>query len=273
MHTTASDGRLSPDALVGEAVAAGLTTIAVTDHDTSAATRRVAEVCAAQGVQAVSGIEITAVEREHDVHILGYFIDPGHDGLAKFLHAQQRQRIDRVVAIAARLGALDMPIDVAELLAAAGTRQQQSIGRPQIARLMIEAGYVSTMREAFDRWLARARPAYIPRVAASAAAVIEVIHSAGGVASLAHPGETRIDDSISRLQAYGLDAIEVYHSGHGGEERDRYLRLAGQLDLLVTGGSDFHGDPEQGIALGSVSLPARQWERLLAKVAWTAKVG
>ena len=265
LHTTASDGRCSPESLVAQAAAAGLTTMAVTDHDTVAATARVFDLCAAHGLLAVSGTEITAIDDSRDVHVLGYFIDGTNPGLLAFLARQRQRRVECALVIARRLAALEMPIDTAELLKRAQAHDGRSIGRPQIARAMIAAGYVGGVAEAFDRWLAPDRPAFIPRDGALPEQVIAAIHDAGGMASLAHPGRTAIDAKIPLFLDAGLDAIEVYHSDHSPAERERYHRMASDLQVLVTGGSDFHGDPERGVVLGSVELPQDAWERLASR--------
>lgn len=164
--------------------------------------------------------------------------------------------------IALRLASLGMPIDPAPLLDAAASNTGRSVGRPQIAQAMIAAGHAHTVDEVFEKWLGGGKPAFVPRPALPVAEVIEAIQQAGGLASLAHPGETRVDDDIPRLRDAGLDAIEVYHSDHSPADRERYLKMADDLGLLVTGGSDFHANPEHGIVLGSVSLPRDAWEKL-----------
>ena len=250
--------------LVPQAVAAGLTTIAVTDHDTTAAVATARSLCAAAGVTLVPGIEITATEAGHDVHVLGYFIEPAHEGLQAFLSRARANRVERVRAIADRLASLGAPIDVAPLVRDAARQDGASIGRPQIARALIAAGHAHDMNDAFDRWLARGRPGFIPRTGEPPEQVIRAIHEAGGLASLAHPALAQMDDRIPQVAESGLDALEVYHPDHDEPARDRYLALASQLDLLVTGGSDYHGDPAHGPAPGTVTLPAREWERLSA---------
>jgi predicted metal-dependent phosphoesterase TrpH len=264
LHTTASDGRDNPRDLVDRAAAAGAAVIAVTDHDTTAATAEVRTRARERGIEAATGIEITAVESGRDVHVLGYFIDPGDTALQEFLSRQRAIRIARVEAIAARLASLGMPIDVRPIVEDARRREARSVGRPRIARAMIAAGYVADSREAFDRWIGRDGPAFVARTGASTEAVIRIIHGAGGLASLAHPGRTGIDGRIAALRDAGLDALEVYHTDHDEAQRDRYGRLAHRLGLLVTGGSDYHGDPAHGIAPGSAALPFDQWRRFEA---------
>lgn len=242
MHTTASDGRLTPGELVVRVATAGLKTISVTDHDTVAAIAETTALAATAGIRVIPGIEITAVEDNRDVHMLGYFFDPSNERLAEFLVSQRERRVARVREIAARLAAAHMFIDIEHLLTRAAERPGASIGRPQIAREMVRGGHVGSVQEAFELWLASGRPGFVPRIGPNTAAVVEIIHTAGGLASFAHPGVTKRDDLIEPLAGRGLDAIEVYHSDHTQEDTTAYRRLAARFGLLVTGGSDFHGE-------------------------------
>jgi hypothetical protein len=274
LHTTASDGRLSPEQLVARAAAAGLTTIAVTDHDTVAAIAEVTSLAAARGIRVVTGIEITAVDDGRDVHMLGYFFDPGSQTLLTVLEGQRALRISRVREMGSRLATLGLPVDVEAIVQSAAARPGTSVGRPQIARAMVQAGHVASMQDAFDQWLANGRPAYQPRTGPSPAAIVDAIHDAGGIASFAHPGVTKRDELIAPLVARGLDAIEVYHSDHGPEDERAYALLAQRLGTLVSGGSDFHGeDPlnppkpsrTRRSTLGVITLPAAEFAKLEAR--------
>jgi len=262
LHTTASDGRCSPLELVEQAAAAGLAVMAATDHDTTASVEEVRVRAAERGIDAIAGIEITAVEDGRDIHVLGYFLRTTDPSFREFLAGQRRTRVERVQAIAARLATLGMPVDLSEALAVAGQQSARAIGRPQVARAMVEAGHVANAREAFDDWLGRGQPAFVSRSGPSPEVVIETIHRAGGLASLAHPGRTQIDARIPALRDAGLDAIEAYHSDHDAAAVDRYHRMADDLRLLVTGGSDYHGDPVHGVSIGSSTLPFESWQRL-----------
>jgi hypothetical protein len=250
--------------LVEQAAAAGVTVIAVTDHDTTAGVHDVQAAARARGIEAIAGIEITAVEAGRDIHMLGYFLDPDNTTLADFLIRQRANRIARIETIAGRLAALGMSIDVASVIADAQGRSGKSVGRPQVARAMVAAGHVKDIKEAFDRFLAQDGPVFVPRLGASPEDVVALIHHAGGLASLAHPGRTRIDARISALREAGLDAIEVFHSDHDAGLVERYTEMSRTLDLLVTGGSDFHGDPGHGLTPGSAGLPMDEWSRLSA---------
>jgi predicted metal-dependent phosphoesterase TrpH len=265
LHTTASDGRSSPAELVHLAVAAGLRVMAVTDHDTTAALAEVWTLAAGRGIEAVPGIEITAVEDGRDIHILGYFFDPDDDALATFLAAARADRVSRVEAIAARLAALGMPVDLTTILGDAGRQSGRSVGRPSIAAAMIAAGYVKNKTEAFEKWLGQDGPVFVARSGATPERVIETLHAAGGLVSLAHPGRTGIDARIPVLREAGLDALEVFHSDHDGEMVERYAGLARRLGLLVTGGSDFHGDATHGLVPGAAGVPDAEWTRLSAE--------
>ena len=265
LHTTASDGLLEPAALVARAAAAGLTTIAVTDHDTVAG---IATACAAgarEGVEVVSGIEITAVEAGHDVHILGYFFDAEHAGLAEFLRTQRLDRRRRVGEIGARLERLGCAIDVEALLATAAD-SSRSIGRPAIADALVAAGHAADRNDAFARLLGAGQPAFVPRNGVGGATVVQVIHEAGGAASLAHPGLGPGDFLIEPLAAAGLDAIEVWHCDHTPAQRQHYFALADRLGLARSGGSDFHGEAvHRSCRLGEIDVPRAEFTRLRSR--------
>jgi len=269
MHTTASDGRLTPSELVTLAHQSGLHTIAVTDHDTVAAIADATSVAATFGMRVVPGIEITSVADDRDLHVLGYFFDPASESLSALLVQQRADRVMRAREIASRLAAAGIHIDIERLAGEAAARPGASIGRPQLAREMVRNGAVPSVQEAFDRWLATGRPAFVPRSGPSPAAVVDAIHAAGGIASLAHPGVTKRDDLIAPLAQSGLDAIEVYHSDHTAEQQASYRQMAERLGLLMSGGSDFHGEDQaakpsrpQRAILGVVSLPKADFAAL-----------
>lgn len=241
LHTTASDGLLAPAALVARAAGCGLSTISVTDHDTTAGLDEADVAARRHGVRLVPGVEITAVENGRDVHMLGYFFDRSSPAFSEFLQAQRRDRLGRVARIAERLAELGCPIDGKSLLAAAvGTAR--SVGRPQIAEALVARGYAASRDDAFARFLAEGAPAFVARSGPSPETVIAEVRQAGGVVSLAHPGLTKIDDIIPRLAAAGLASLEVRHSDHDAATEERYRLMAARLGLAVSGGSDFHGD-------------------------------
>lgn len=266
LHTTASDGLLAPDALVARLVTAGITTFSVTDHDTVAGLAPAAEAARRSGLRFLPGIEITAVEPEGDVHILGYAFDPQAPALADFLRAQRADRVARIRAMIGRLADLGMPLDEERLLEGA-EGSSRSLGRPLIGRALVARGFVASVSDAFDQWIAHGRPAYVARTGATAAEVVGLIDAAGGLASMAHPGVTRRDDLIDGLAARGLGALEVWHSEHDELTRERYRARAEALGILATGGSDFHGDtPDRPVRPGDSVLPAAAFARLVDRL-------
>lgn len=262
-HSTASDGRNSPAEVVALAVTAGLTALALTDHDTVAGCDAAEAACAAAGITFVDGIEITAMRAGGDVHVLGYFFDRQSPALLQFLDQQRRRRIDRIREMVAKLAAHGVHLDADVLVQPALDDPSKAAGRPWIARALVASGVVADVNDAFERWLSRGRPAYVPREAASPAEVFQRIHQAGGIASLAHPLLVGHDEWIAEFANDGLDALEAYHSDHDETATARYVSLAAELNLAVTGGSDYHGDPDHGPSSpGAVALPEAQFRLL-----------
>ncbi len=261
-HTDASDGRLTSADLVRRAWIAGIRVLGVTDHDTLAGLSPARHAAEAFGLTLIDGVEVTAVERGRDIHVLGYFVKATDSDLDAFLARQREQRTARVKEIGARLVGLGAPIDVERLLSGREARGG-AIGRPAVAAALIEAGHASSLREAFDRFLGEGAAAWVPRQGPPVPQVIDVLHAAGAIASLAHPVLNRCDERISEWAAAGLDAIEVFHSEHQATDVAHYRALADALGLAVTGGSDYHGhDHKDRAHLGSVTLPPEELERL-----------
>jgi 3',5'-nucleoside bisphosphate phosphatase len=263
LHTNASDGRCSPRELVELAAASGLSVISVVDHDTFAAQAEVSDLAKTAGLRVVTGIEITGVWEGSDVHVLGYYLDPSNAALTGFLAHQLADRVRRVKAILERLRALGMPVAFEQVTARVGGRTPHAVGRPQVARALVRAGYVTDMREAFDRYLGEGRPGFVPRSGATPADVVRLIVASGGVASLAHPALLNRDDLIPVLVAAGMQAIEAYHPDHPADAVTRYRDVARCQGLAVTGGSDYHGEKTHGASgLGRTTLPVQDFERL-----------
>jgi predicted metal-dependent phosphoesterase TrpH len=264
-HTTASDGRCSPDELVARASAAGVRVLSVTDHDTVAGCGPTAAACAAAQIEFVPGIEITAVRDGVDVHTLGYFMDVDSPPLAEFLSLQRQDRMARVRTMVDLLRGFGIDLDAEAILKPAHDDASKSAGRPWVARALVEAGHVPTIGDAFDRWLSLGRPAFVPRRGATPEAVIGQLHEAGGIASIAHPGPLGRDEWLPQFVDAGLDAIEAYHSDHDAVTTLRYREFADKVGIAVTGGSDFHADSSHGgRTVGCVSLPRAAFERLKA---------
>lgn len=264
LHTTASDGRLSPDALIAAAVGAGLAGCAVTDHDTLAGLDAAAEAARRAGLPFVRGIEITAVEQGRDVHILGYFVDRPDPHFMSFLADQRADRRRRAAEMIDLLSEAAVPVP-AESVFGGADDDGFAIGRPTLARALVAAGHVATVAEAFDRYLADGRPAYIPRRGPSPIAVVQSLSRIGAVAAVAHPIKLARETLIPELAAAGMGALEVFHPDHAPADVERFRVLAATLGLRVTGGSDYHGpDTGRAAALGRVGLSPAAFADLTA---------
>jgi 3',5'-nucleoside bisphosphate phosphatase len=260
LHTTASDGRDQPEALVDRVAAAGIRVMSVTDHDTRAAEPAARQAAALRKIEFISGIEITAVYAGKDVHVLAYGLPASAAELDRLLDEQRQRRVARAREIAGRLARLNVPIDVEALVRRAGG--PKAIARPQIAGALVAAGHVASIAEAFDRYLDERSPAYVPHCGASPADVVGLIGRSGGVSSLAHPGTLNDDRLIGTLVDAGLHCLEAYHSSHSGAIQAHYVSLARRLALGVTGGSDFHGEgTRRSEMFGIAGLPIEELER------------
>lgn len=265
LHTTYSDGTLSPEELVAAAADAGVTLIAITDHDEIdgiISARRAAVSC---GVTVISGVEINTDMGREDVHILGYGFPADSDIMHAGLESLRRSRLERALKIVERLAAIGRPISVDRMLEIAG---HGSIGRPHIARAIVEAGHAPDAGEAFDRFIGRRGPAYIARAPYLPQAAIHLIHAAGGITSLAHPAKLGDPLRIIRLlKDAGLDALEAYHSDHTPAATERMLAYARRFNLGVTGGSDSHGPHNPRIVrIGSAPVPDTVGTWVLEKI-------
>jgi predicted metal-dependent phosphoesterase TrpH len=261
-HTTASDGTYAPADLVREAARRGVRVLAVTDHDSVEAVVPAIEAARHHPpLEVVPGIEINTDEPGGEVHILGYFLDHGAAWLRELLREFREERAGRVHRIAERLTALGCPIDAAEVLALV---REGSAGRPHVAQVMVQRGYVGTVREAFDRFLAAGKPAYVPHRKLTPREACEIIRRARGLAVVAHPSFHPDPEAMIRgLAGAGvLDGVECYYAEHSPEQTAQFLALCRKLDLVPTGGSDFHGPRVRAGTLGQPSVPWDAWEAL-----------
>ena len=264
LHSSFSDGTYSPEELVSHAARHGLAAIALTDHDTVEGCERAGLACKAAGLEFISGTELTAEQNGNELHILGYFVDIRNSRLLSDLAEFQAVRHKRIHEMVARLNELNVPLEAEAVFALANCR---SPGRPHVARALVNAGVCGSMDEAFDRFLKKNRPAWAPKMKISAQVAIDLIHRAGGLAVMAHPGLNRSDHEIPGLVKAGLDGIECFHTKHSFSTSEHYLQLAGQFHLLVTGGSDCHGLSKGKPLIGTVKLPYENVARLKARVA------
>ena len=262
LHSTASDGSDSPSEVVRRAARKGYSAIALTDHDTTEGVPEAATQAAALGVELIPACELSTLDdSERQIDILAYGIDIGDEDFQATLNTIRSGRMGRAYLMVQRLNELGYEVSWDRVQAIAGG---ENIGRPHVARAMVEAGVVSKIKDAFTaEFILDGGRCYVQRVKITPAEAIDQIHRAGGVAVAAHPGRTNLsDDEIASLTAAGLDGLEVHYPRHSKAETLRFLELAGRLDLLVTGGSDDHGDINEGRQMGRVRLPWPHVERL-----------
>jgi 3',5'-nucleoside bisphosphate phosphatase len=259
IHSRFSDGTYDPADLPRLARAHQLQAVALTDHDTVEGCAAAAAACHASGIDFITGVELTAEHDQHELHILGYGIDPQQPALLRELELFQRTRQQRIHYIVAKLNSLGIPLRAEAVFQVA---QCLSPGRPHVGRALVLGGFCRSMDEAFDRFLKRGGPAWVPKQKVNAGDAIALIHGAGGAAVVAHPGLNRSDDALEHLAAQGLDGLECFHSKHSPHQCEHYLKLARQFGFLVTGGSDCHGKGHKRPTLGSVKLPWEQVELL-----------
>jgi len=259
-HTIASDGMNSPSVNVQLAKKAGLSGLAITDHDTISGVEEAIEEGKRIGIQVVPGVEISTVAGGQDIHVLGYYIDIHDSTLLHRLSDLRATRQRRNEMMIEKLQQLGMDITLEEVAETVSEikRDGDTIGRPHIAQVLMEKGYVSSVKDAFDRLLGSGGAAYVnpPRISPETA--IAWIHEAGGKAVLAHPGLYKDDELVIKIIGQGLDGIEVYHSDHSPEDEKRYKKIAEQHHLIMTAGSDFHG--ERGNELFHGEVGARRIE-------------
>ncbi|MBP2642210.1 MAG: hypothetical protein H6Q67_97 [Firmicutes bacterium] len=259
IHTNCSDGIYSPEEIVEFAKAAGLEAIAITDHDTIDGVSKLLErSTTAKNMEVIPGIEFSTDLPDNEVHILGYYIDVSKSELISQLKLISEDRYTRTKKMVTKLNSLGYEISYDSVLKIAG--EATSIGRPHIAAALIDAKYFSNVADVFDVLLEKRKPAYIPHYKMSPAETIQLIVRAGGVPVLAHPGLVGNDAIVMEIIALGIQGIEVYHPSHNPSQVSRYLQLATEHNLLVTGGSDFHGIAgrvperlgEYGVSLGVI---------------------
>lgn len=240
LHSTASDGSLSPAALLRAAEAGGLDIVALTDHDTTAGVATAQEAGAAR-VHVIAGIEVSTSLDGNEVHILGYFVDPLHPSLLDYSARATSYRRERMRRMIGRLDEIGVRIAYDEVLAVAGVASE-SLGRPHLARALVQRGYVQSHAEAFDRYIGNDAPAFLPAQLLDPAGAIALIHAAGGLAVWAHPRPDRFEPDLPRLRELGLEGVECFRPRVAPADALRMEAVAKKAGLLVTGGSDWHGE-------------------------------
>jgi hypothetical protein len=252
-HSTASDGTLSPAELVREAKRCGLRALALTDHDTTNGLEEAIEAGRIEGVELIPGCELSVDYPRGQMHILGLWLPAHPEGVQHKLAYLRERRHSRNERIIAKLRKLGLDIDYAEVRDLAG---EASVGRPHIARVLVHKGLVGSVQGAFDRYIGPRGKAYVPKDKLKPGEAIEVLKRDKATVILAHPyslelGESELRSEVAKLQELGLDGAEVYYPEHTEEQTETYRALCRELDLLMSGGSDFHGSVKPDIALGT----------------------
>ena len=276
IHTTASDGSLTPSQVVHYAKEKDLKAIAITDHDTIEGNEEAIIEGRREGIEVVPGVEISVDCSPGTMHMLGYFITLEDTTLGEKLNLLQDSRSDRNPKIVKKLNEMSLSLTYDEVVQESGGGQ---IGRPHIAQALVKKGYVKSIQEAFNKYLGKGAPAYIDKFRLSAEEAITIITNAGGIPVLAHPftlnynNSDELDDLVERLVEKGLEGLEVYYSEHDERKTSHYHLLAKRYNLVITGGSDFHGKNMQGIDLGTgrgnLKIPYILFKRL--RTLWEEK--
>lgn len=253
MHSFFSDGLDSPEEMVKRTKEAGATAMALTDHDTTEGLNRARAEAERVGIDFIDGIELSTVWGRNEVHVLGLMIDSNTPSLSENIEGWKASRIDRIHRTIKRLGDLGYTITFDEVQAQAGDKG--TMGRPHVARALLEKGIVKSVDEAFTRFLASGKPCYMEREMISVGEAISIIKDAKGIPVLAHPGVYGLDEEIREFRGMGLEGLEVYHGDHSRGEIKKYQKLCKKHDLLPTGGSDDHGLKSGRANIGRIQTP------------------
>lgn len=261
MHTRFSDGTLTPDALLRKAKACGLSVVAVTDHDTIEGWPDAKAAARRHAIDVIPGVELSVTVDGREVHLLGYGFDPAHTGLQDHLKDFVEARRKRAESMVKRLQELGMPLTMGDVMPEGEVTP--ALGRPHVARALVQRGHVASHDAAFEEYLGRDRPAFVGKPEVPASEALALLHEAGGIGVLAHPGHWTRPTTLRALVEAGLDGIEVIHPSHDDALTAYYRRMARSYDLLPTGGSDYHGRLEgDEDKIGRFGLAKSAWERV-----------
>lgn len=266
-HSTASDGMLTPPQLVEKAGSIGLAVLGLTDHDSVDGIKAAQAIADEKGIKLVPGIELSCgwEGRDSSIHVLGLFVRPDAPDLVELLEAQKKSRFTRAHKILSLL--TQQGLDVTELTEHFNNSPEKVLGRPHVARFLVEKGYIKDFQEAFDRFLLRGKPAYVPKDHVEPEKGIDVIHAAGGIAILAHPGLIPDWDRVwEKIRTMNWDGIETYYSEHDNRDVKKFKTIVSRHNWISTGGSDYHGDYGKHVdRLGQTGLSKDQFDELLEK--------
>jgi predicted metal-dependent phosphoesterase TrpH len=251
LHTNVSDGALTPSRLLKRSLEIGLDLISITDHDTADAYRQLPETT--HPLKIIPGMEISSQHQGHDVHILAYGYDSRDKALNEMTEMYLQGRRTRAIKMISLLAEMGMHITLEDVVAVAGSREL--IVRPHIAQILVNRGYCQNKNEAFDKYIGNFKPAYVPKPEVSVSEAISVIHGAGGLAVIAHPGKLAKSSFLDDFLPMGIDGLEVWHPDHYQWEIENFINIAQKNGLYMTGGSDFHGEQDKHNLFDMVPAP------------------
>ncbi|MCD6459642.1 PHP domain-containing protein [bacterium] len=263
IHSTHSDGLLTPIEIIRKVAEHNLSAIAITDHDSISAYDEAAQEARRLNIELISGVELSCETEGRDIHILGYFVDGKNDAFIKFLEKMRYHRKKRIFKIAEKLNFIGIDFCAESLLK---ELKNASPGRLHVARKLLKDGKIKSIYEAFRCYIGENCPAYVKKFKLNINECIDLIHSIGGIAVMAHPGIYKMDHLIDIFKNYGLDGLEIFHSEHKSHQTKKYRKIAEENNLLVTGGSDYHGVQNDGRVLGALNIPYSLLEHMKEKL-------
>jgi len=252
IHSNRSDGSFTCQEIIDYACQKGLKAISITDHDNISCLEFSEQYCQQQGIEFITGVEISARARPYDFHLLGYFFDYNNKKFNEYIDFFQRERLKRARKIVELLKNYGIRLSFDLILKKAG---HGSIGRPHIADAMVEEGRVYTYQEAFNKYIGDGSPCCVPKYKITPAEAIALINQAGGICVIAHPGSDVTDEGLMELIKMGLDGIETIHPRHNQQQVDHYREMIQKHQLLETGGSDCHGNRKSHVTIGQYNVP------------------
>ena len=256
IHTKCSDGIFTPEEIVQKASNSGLKAISITDHDSVLGIDKAKPLALLKGIELIPGVEMSSTYKGYDIHILGYFFDYQHSELKQYLDHCRHLRTERAERMVSKLAKMGVKIGIEQIIVKA---QNGSVGRPHIAAVLQDVGYVKSFSEAFSKYLGSHSPAYVKSIETHPADVIALINKASGLSFLAHPAQNVSDETLKQLITFGLDGIEIVHPSHDTYRQNYYREIANEYFLLFSGGSDYHGMRERDEdTFGKFTIPC-EW--------------
>ncbi len=253
IHTKCSDGAFTPEEIVEKASKTGLKAISITDHDSVAGLDKAKPLAIEHAIELINGVEMSCTYQGHDIHILGYFFDHNDPELKSYLDHCKQLRTERAERMVSKLAKMGVKIEIEQIFLKA---QNGTVGRPHIAAVLQDGGFVRSFSEAFSKYLGSHSPAYVKSIETHPEEIIRLLNASSGLSFLAHPGQNVPDEILRKLITFGLDGIEIVHPSHDAYKQNYYREIANEYFLLFSGGSDYHGlkDHEEDL-FGQTTIP------------------